>query len=54
MRTVSGGPGAASAIVIINKMLYGVKTVCAAEAVGLGTKLGLDVKLLYEIIVDAA
>ncbi len=51
---VSGGRGAAATVSTINSMLEQVHLVCAAEAIALGAKVGLEVHSLYKIIVDAA
>ncbi|EGW41004.1 tartronate semialdehyde reductase [Desulfosporosinus sp. OT] len=45
-----GKAGAGDAVKIVNNLLLGVNMAAAAEAFVLGTKLGLDPKLLLEII----
>ncbi len=39
---------------LINQLLAGIHITAAAEAMAFGAKLGLDTKLLYEIIKTAA
>jgi 3-hydroxyisobutyrate dehydrogenase-like beta-hydroxyacid dehydrogenase len=51
---IDGGVGAASSVKLINQLLAGVHITAAAEAMAFGAKLGLDTKLLYEIIKTAA
>jgi 3-hydroxyisobutyrate dehydrogenase-like beta-hydroxyacid dehydrogenase len=45
-----GKVGAGDAVKIVNNLLLGVNMAAAAEAFVLGTKLGLDPKVLLEII----
>jgi len=54
LHRVEGGVGAASSINLINQLLAGVHIAAAAEAMAFGAKLGLDTRILYEIIRDAA
>lgn len=45
-----GGPGNGQAMKICNNMLTGVQVAAASETLVLGQKLGLDLKLLTEVI----
>lgn len=51
---VQGGTGAATTIATINNMLEQVHLACAAEAIALAAKVGLDIRMVFQIIVDAA
>lgn len=50
VRQVSGGPGAASSVKMINQLLAGVHITAAAEAMAFATRLGLDLAVVYDII----
>ena len=47
---VHGGVGAASSIKCVNQLLAGVHIVAAAEAMAFASRLGLDLKSLYEVL----
>jgi len=54
LHRIEGGIGAASSVKLINQLLAGVHIAAAAEAMAFGAKLGLNTRILYEIIRDAA
>ncbi|PTX56249.1 3-hydroxyisobutyrate dehydrogenase [Litoreibacter ponti] len=47
-------PGKGSEVKMINQLLAGVHIAAAAEALTLGAKLGLDLKMLHEVIQECA
>eukprot|EP00850_Spirogloea_muscicola_P008837 SM000048S16549 [mRNA] locus=s48:290297:303770:- [translate_table: standard] len=49
-----GGPGAGSAVKMVNQLLAGVHIAVAAEAMALGARAGLDTRLLFKVISSAA
>lgn len=51
---ISGGPGAASKVKMVNQCLVGTHIAAAAEAMGLAEKAGLDTREVFEIIKNAA
>ncbi|GBG79670.1 hypothetical protein CBR_g29818 [Chara braunii] len=51
---IPGGVGAGSNVKMVNQLLAGVHIVASAEAMALGARCGLDTRLLYEIISNAA
>lgn len=52
LRFVQGGVGAASSIKCVNQLLAGVHIVAAAEAIAFASRLGLDIKVVYELITN--
>eukprot|EP00850_Spirogloea_muscicola_P009016 SM000049S16787 [mRNA] locus=s49:705014:718463:- [translate_table: standard] len=51
---IPGGPGAGSAVKMVNQLLAGVHIAVAAEAMALGARAGLDTRLLFKVISSAA
>ncbi|KAM0330221.1 hypothetical protein ACHAQA_004396 [Verticillium albo-atrum] len=51
---ITGGPGAASKVKMVNQCLVGTHIAAAAEAMGLAQKAGLDTREVFEIIKNAA
>jgi 3-hydroxyisobutyrate dehydrogenase-like beta-hydroxyacid dehydrogenase len=51
---IPGGLGSASNVKMINQLLVGTSIVAAAEAMALGTKLGLNTNEVYRIVTNAA
>ncbi|KAH6880412.1 hypothetical protein B0T10DRAFT_540338 [Thelonectria olida] len=51
---VQGGVGAASSVKLINQLLAGVHIAVAAEAMAFAARLGLDTRVLFDILKDAA
>lgn len=47
---IKGGCGAASSIKMVNQLLAGVHIASAAEAMAFGARMGLDTRMLFEII----
>ncbi|WP_282606581.1 L-threonate dehydrogenase [Pelagibius sp. Alg239-R121] len=47
-------PGVGSRVKMINQLLAGVHIAAMGEALTLGVKAGLDVKMLYEVIIECA
>ena len=47
---ISGGAGMGSSVKMVNQHLAGVHIAAAAEAMAMGSQLGLDPKEVYEII----
>jgi len=47
-------PGAGSTVKMVNQLLAGVHIVSAAEAMALGTRVGADPRMLFEIISNSA
>lgn len=50
---IKGGCGAASCVKMVNQLLAGVHIASAAEAMAFGARLGLDTRLLFEVIVNS-
>ena len=48
--TISAKPGDAARTKLVNNLLAGVNLVAAAEALALGARLGLDRKVLFDVI----
>lgn len=51
---VSGGAGMGSTVKMVHQLLAGVHICCAAEALALAAKAGLDVEQMYNIVNGAA
>jgi putative dehydrogenase len=51
---VDGGAGMGSTVKMVHQLLAGVHIVCAAEALALAAKAGLDVEQMYNIVNGAA
>ena len=51
---IQGGAGMGSTVKMVHQLLAGVHIVCAAEALALAAKAGLDVEQMYEIVNGAA
>jgi 3-hydroxyisobutyrate dehydrogenase-like beta-hydroxyacid dehydrogenase len=51
---IPGGIGAASNVKMVNQLLAGVHIAAAAEAMGLAVKMGLNTRLIYDIIVNTS
>ncbi|KAF6150211.1 hypothetical protein GIB67_000085 [Kingdonia uniflora] len=49
---LKGGCGAGSCIKMVNQLLAGVHIVSAAEAMAFGARLGLDTRILFEVIME--
>ncbi|KAJ0981299.1 hypothetical protein J5N97_009554 [Dioscorea zingiberensis] len=47
---IKGGCGAASSVKMVNQLLAGVHIAAAAEAMAFGARLGLNTRMLFEII----
>ncbi|XP_073100387.1 uncharacterized protein [Elaeis guineensis] len=47
---IEGGCGAASSVKMVNQLLAGVHIAAAAEAMAFGARLGLNTRMLFEII----
>ncbi|KAL2817534.1 NAD-binding of NADP-dependent 3-hydroxyisobutyrate dehydrogenase-domain-containing protein [Aspergillus granulosus] len=54
VRRVSGGPGSASTVKLIDQLLAGIQLVAAAEAMAFASHLGLDGPQLFELLRHAA
>ncbi|EFX05591.1 ketose-bisphosphate aldolase class-ii family protein [Grosmannia clavigera kw1407] len=54
LRFVQGGVGAASSVKCVNQLLAGVHIAAAAEAMALASRLGLDMRSVYEIVSSSA
>lgn len=54
VRPVRGGAGAASSVKMINQLLAGVHITAAAEAMAFASRLGLDLKVVFDIVVKEA
>lgn len=48
-----GGPGKGEIVKIVNNMILGIHMAATAEGMALGVKLGIDPKILTEIIATA-
>jgi len=51
---IDGGAGMGSTVKMVHQLLAGVHIVCAAEALALAAKAGLDVEQMYNIVNGAA
>ncbi|KAL2478890.1 ketose-bisphosphate aldolase class-II family protein [Forsythia ovata] len=51
---IKGGCGAGSGVKMINQLLAGVHIASAAEAMAFGARLGLDTRLLFDVITQSA
>lgn len=47
-------PGLGSSMKLVNQLLAGVHIACAAEAMALGVRMGLDPEVIYEVITHSA
>ncbi|KAI3848331.1 hypothetical protein MKW98_005711 [Papaver atlanticum] len=50
---IKGGCGAGSCVKMVNQLLAGVHIASAAEAMAFGARLGLNTRLLFEVIVNS-
>ncbi|PIN24299.1 putative dehydrogenase [Handroanthus impetiginosus] len=51
---INGGCGAGSGVKMINQLLAGVHIASAAEAMAFGARLGLNTRLLFDVITNSA
>lgn len=51
---IPGGAGFGSTVKMVHQLLAGVHVVCAAEALALAAKMGIDPKQMYDIVNGAA
>nr|GLL29350.1 uncharacterized protein LOC109165554 [Ipomoea trifida] len=51
---INGGCGAGSAVKMVNQLLAGVHIASAAEAMAFGARLGLNTRLLFDVITNSA
>ncbi|KAI3454942.1 hypothetical protein Pfo_011605 [Paulownia fortunei] len=51
---INGGCGAGSCVKMINQLLAGVHIASAAEAMAFGARLGLNTRLLFDVITNSA
>ncbi|KAL2242941.1 UNVERIFIED_CONTAM: L-threonate dehydrogenase [Sesamum indicum] len=51
---INGGCGAGSGVKMINQLLAGVHIASAAEALAFGARLGLNTRLLFDVITNSA
>ncbi|XP_076904688.1 uncharacterized protein LOC143560231 isoform X2 [Bidens hawaiensis] len=50
---IKGGCGAGSGVKMVNQLLAGVHIASAAEAMAFGARLGLDTRILFDVIKDS-
>ncbi|RAL50106.1 hypothetical protein DM860_007780 [Cuscuta australis] len=50
---INGGCGAGSAVKMVNQLLAGVHIASAAEAMAFGARLGLNTRLLFDVIINS-
>lgn len=50
---INGGCGAASSVKMVNQLLAGVHIAAASEAISFGARLGLNTRMLFDIIINS-